>query len=93
MLLVSVGTGAALKANAFLDPDNLNLVYNMASVPAALTFAALNEQDMLSRVFGDRRHGEPLDREIGTLIGAGGPPTRSSTCTCATTRSCLGTGR
>jgi hypothetical protein len=36
-------------------------------------FAALNEQDLLCRVFGDCRTGDPIDREVGDLIGAVGP--------------------
>jgi hypothetical protein len=36
-------------------------------------FAALNEQDLLCRVFGDCRAGDPIDRELGDLIGAVGP--------------------
>jgi len=36
-------------------------------------FAALNEQDLLCRVFGDCRAGEILDREVGDLIGSAGP--------------------
>jgi hypothetical protein len=36
-------------------------------------FAALNEQDLLCRVFGDCRAGDPLDREIGDLRGVAGP--------------------
>jgi uncharacterized protein len=73
MLLVSVGTGASANANARLEPGDMNLIYNATSVPAALMFAALNEQDMLCRVFGDCRHGAPLDREVADLIGARGP--------------------
>src|SRR5690606_11238382 len=63
MLLVSVGTGASAKANANLQPSEMNLLYNAGSIPSALMYAALNEQDMLCRVFGDCRHGDPLDRE------------------------------
>jgi patatin-like phospholipase/acyl hydrolase len=73
MLVVSVGTGTSPKADEDLDPGDLNLVYHATSLPAALMFAALNEQDMLCRVFGDCRHGEVLDREIGDLRGAKGP--------------------
>ncbi len=73
MLLVSIGTGTSPKANADLDPHDMNLVYNATSVPSALMFAALNEQDMLCRVFGDCRHGDRLDRELGDLVGASGP--------------------
>lgn len=73
MLLVSVGTGTKPNANADLQPSEMNLIYNAASIPAALMFAALNEQDMLCRVFGRCRVGDPLDLEIGDLVGARGP--------------------
>jgi uncharacterized protein len=36
-------------------------------------FAALNEQDLLCRVFGDCLVGDPLDREVGSPIGSVGP--------------------
>lgn len=71
MLLVSVGTGAAANANADLSPDAMNLIYNASSIPGALMSAALHEQDFLCRVFGDCLAGEPLDREIGDMIGKG----------------------
>ena len=73
MLVVSVGTGTSPKADQELEPEHMNVVYNATSVPAALMFAALNEQDMLCRVFGDCRHGDELDREVGDLIGSLGP--------------------
>ncbi|MEA2361908.1 MAG: hypothetical protein QOD71_1053 [Thermoleophilaceae bacterium] len=73
MLLVSVGTGTSPKANAELEPEDMNLIYNATSVPAALMFSALNEQDLLCRVFGACRHGEALDREVEDLKGATGP--------------------
>jgi hypothetical protein len=31
----------------------MNLIYNASSIPSALMFAALNEQDFLCRVFGE----------------------------------------
>lgn len=73
MLLVSVGTGVSPQANADLHPGEMNLLYHAGSVPSALMFAALNEQDMLCRVFGDCRSGAMLDREIEDLCGAKGP--------------------
>jgi patatin-like phospholipase/acyl hydrolase len=73
MLLVSVGTGTSPKANEDLDEGDLNLVYHATTIPAALMFAALNEQDMLCRMFGDCRHGEQLDRELLDLRGVKGP--------------------
>ncbi len=73
MLLVSIGTGTSPRANADLDPDDMNLLFNATSIPSALMFAALNEQDLLCRMFGDCRYGAELDREVGTMIGAKGP--------------------
>jgi uncharacterized protein len=73
MLLVSIGTGTSPKANQDLAPEDMNLIYNATSIPSALMFAALNEQDLLCRIFGDCRHGDVLDREVGTLIGKKGP--------------------
>jgi hypothetical protein len=68
MLLVSVGTGTAAKADDTLRPDEMNLLYNAKSIPAALMSAALNEQDLLCRAFGRCRHGAEIDREVGDLI-------------------------
>jgi len=73
MMLVSVGTGTSPRTNADLEPEDMNLIFNATAIPAALMYAALNEQDMLCRVFGDCRHGAQIDRELGTLIGAKGP--------------------
>ena len=72
LLLVSVGTGTAPKADDHLRPDDMNLLYNAASVPAALMAAAPHQQDLLCRVLGRCRFGPSLDREVGTLstIGA-----------------------
>jgi hypothetical protein len=67
-LLVSIGTGTNPNANAGLTANDMNLLYNAGTIPSALMFAALNEQDMLCRVFGRCRAGGPLDRELGTLM-------------------------
>ena len=73
MLVVSIGTGTSPKANVDLGPDEMNLLYNAGSIPSALMYAALNEQDMLCRVFGRCVAGDPLDREVGDLCGVKGP--------------------
>lgn len=73
LLVVSIGTGTSPKANQDLAPEDMNLIYNASSIPSALMFAALNEQDFLCRVFGECRHGDELDREVGTMIGKRGP--------------------
>ena len=36
-------------------PGDMNLIYNATSIPSALMYAALNEQDLLCRIFGDCR--------------------------------------
>jgi uncharacterized protein len=73
ILVVSVGTGTSPYANADLRPGEMNILYNATSIPSALMFAALNEQDFLCRVFGKCLAGDPLDREVGDMIGKGGP--------------------
>jgi uncharacterized protein len=73
MLLVSVGTGTAPNANAGLRPEEMNLLYNAGSIPSALMYAALNEQDLLCRTFGRCLAGGQLDREVGTMIDKKGP--------------------
>ncbi len=73
MLVVSVGTGTSPNANADLNPDELNLIYNASSIPSALMFAASNEQDFLCRVFGKCMAGADLDREVGNMCDVRGP--------------------
>jgi predicted acylesterase/phospholipase RssA len=73
MLIVSVGTGTSPNAQDGLEPDEMNLLFNARTVPSALMFAALNEQDLLCRVFGDCRAGDPIDRELNDLVGSTGP--------------------
>jgi uncharacterized protein len=75
MLLVSVGTGSSPVRKADLNPEEMNLLYNMKSIPSTLMFAALNEQDFLCRSFGKCLAGDILDREVGDMIGKQGPVT------------------
>ncbi|MGK8522637.1 patatin-like phospholipase family protein [Nocardia asteroides] len=69
MLVVSVGTGTAPKSDDRLRAGDMNLLFNIPSIPAALMAAALHEQDMLCRVFGRCLHGAVIDREVGDLMG------------------------
>jgi hypothetical protein len=73
MLIVSIGTGTGPRANADLDSSDMNLLYNAGSIPSALMYASLNEQDLLCRTFGRCVAGETIDREIGNLCGVKGP--------------------
>jgi hypothetical protein len=67
LLLVSVGTGRSAAANSDLRPEQMNLLFNAASIPAALIFAAAVEQDLLCRMFGRCLAGEAIDLEVGPL--------------------------
>jgi hypothetical protein len=73
MLIVSTGTGTSAGENYSLRPGEMNLIFNATTIPSALMYAALNEQDFLCRVFGDCVAGEPLDREIDDMIASRGP--------------------
>jgi hypothetical protein len=73
MLIVSVGTGTSPDVRSGLKAEDMNLLFNATSIPSALMFAALNEQDLLCRVFGDCLVGDPLDREIDALQNSSGP--------------------
>lgn len=73
LLIVSLGTGTASLADATLTPRAMHLLYYAETLPHALLSAADQMQDMLLRVFGDCLVGEPLDEEVGDLIGKRGP--------------------
>ena len=73
MLIVSIGTGTSAGENYSLRPDEMNLIFNATTIPSALMYAALNEQDFLCRIFGDCIAGPPLDREVDDMIGSRGP--------------------
>lgn len=73
MLLVSVGTGFSPKANENLRLSRMHVIYNTTSLPGAMMFGAMNQQDMLCRVFGRCMAGHALDREIGDLKTEDGP--------------------
>ncbi len=73
MLVVSIGTGNAAKADPDLAPRQMHLLYQAGTVPSALMLAAQNQQDLLCRMFGHCLVGDPLDRELGDLIGTNGP--------------------
>lgn len=73
MLIVSIGTGTSAGENHSLQPDEMNLLFNATTIPSALMYAALNEQDFLCRVFGDCVAGAPLDREVNDMMTSRGP--------------------
>lgn len=72
MLLVSVGTGTVPQDGAGLRPGGMSLLFEASAVPKALTFAALNQQDLMCRMFGATLAGESLDSEVGSLVDPSG---------------------
>lgn len=73
MLIISVGTGTSSGENFSLKPKEMNLLFNATTIPSALMYAALNEQDLLCRVFGECVAGHILDREVDTMSRSLGP--------------------
>lgn len=73
MLIISVGTGTSPGENFSLKPKEMNLLFNATTIPSALMYAALNEQDLLCRVFGECVAGHILDREVDTMSRSLGP--------------------
>jgi hypothetical protein len=73
MLLVSIGTGASPRANPHLRAQDMNLIYDVSSIPVALISAAVNQQDFLCRTFGDCLFGPVLDMEVGDMCATTGP--------------------
>lgn len=75
MLLVSVGTGASPDTEVSFLTRLLGktYAYQATHVPNHLMYAALNEQDMLCRVFGKCLAGAKLDNEVENMIGKRGP--------------------
>ena len=74
MLLVSVGTGAENLADEGRRPSGGSLLYHAVRLPLAFIASSVIEQDLLCRVFGRCVVGDPIDSELGDLIGeeAGG---------------------
>jgi patatin-like phospholipase/acyl hydrolase len=76
MLLVSIGTGFHPNADQNLQLSRLHVLHNVRSVPSALMFAALVQQDVLCRVFGRCLVGGEVDAEIGDLRAEPSPAGR-----------------
>lgn len=73
MLLVSVGTGAAATAGATADDAESNMLSTGLTVPGALMYGSLIDQDINCRAFGRCTFGDPIDSELLDLIPREGP--------------------
>lgn len=73
LLLVSVGTGTWQDSQPNLQPSEMTILWNTMAIPRALMSAVNLEQDLLCRMFGRCLIGPALEREVGDMIGIGGP--------------------
>ena len=72
LLLTSVGTGTVPQDRPSLTRRRMGLLFNLSTIPGALIQAAVVEQDVLCRAFGDCVAGADIDTELGDLKGATG---------------------
>lgn len=68
LLVMSVGTGSAPKADAEVYSSGKSAFTNLANFPAALMYGAQVDQDINCRTIGRCVYGAPIDRELGDLI-------------------------
>jgi hypothetical protein len=68
MLLISVGTGAAAVAGATADSPESNMLSTGITIPTALMYGSLVDQDINCRAIGRCTYGEQIDRELGDMV-------------------------
>ena len=68
MLLVSVGTGSYNQAHPKISRDGESLLYFASAAPAIMIGGNVTFQDLLCRVFGHCKVGDPIDTEVDDLI-------------------------
>lgn len=73
LLIVSLGCGSAAAISNNYSDSGPSLLNNTISVISGLMNVATAGHDMTCRILGKCLYGEPIDREIGDLIGATGP--------------------
>jgi predicted acylesterase/phospholipase RssA len=74
MLLVSVGTGVNPHEMPGLTRADMQAITSATTAAGALFSAAMYQQDLMCRAFGRCLEGSyELDREVGTMVDAGGP--------------------
>lgn len=74
LLVVSVGTGAAPKADAEVYSTGKNAVANLVNFPSALMYGSQVDQDINCRAVGRCVHGSPLDQELWDMVPRRGDP-------------------
>jgi hypothetical protein len=72
LLLVSVGTGGNGPVDKRLTPAAMHLLHHAVQLPLAYFSSSIIEQDLLCRAFGKCVFGDPIDSELGDLMGEEG---------------------
>ncbi len=70
MLLVSVGTGLLPKDLANETSESVNFIKALPAAVQALMYTSSTEQDLLCRSLSKVVAGDPIDMEVGDLIGS-----------------------
>jgi hypothetical protein len=73
LLLVSVGTGASAQTGATADGPPGNLLSTGISIPTALMYGSLVDQDINCRAVGRCVYGQEIDRELLDMRPRSGP--------------------
>jgi len=73
LLLVSVGTGAAATAGATADDATQNMLATGITVPTALMYGSLVDQDINCRAVGRCTYGDLIDSELLDMVPRQGP--------------------
>ena len=77
MLMVSVGSGLLSRSIGLKDPKSVSFLESLPTAIQSMMFTGTTEQDLLCRSFSDVRAGDPIDSEVGPLLGSssiGGQP-------------------
>jgi predicted acylesterase/phospholipase RssA len=73
LLLVSVGTGASAQTGVTADDPGGNLLSTGISIPTALMYGSLVDQDINCRTIGRCVYGDEIDREMLDMVPRSGP--------------------
>lgn len=74
LLLISVGTGAAAALGNTADDPYSNMLSTGISIPSALMYGTLVDQDINCRAVGRCVHGDVIDRELLDMVPREGEP-------------------
>jgi uncharacterized protein len=72
LLLVSVGTGGAEQPDPELEVGDLHLLRQVTASITGLMASVARQQDLMCRMLGACRFGQPIDLEVGPVLAGSG---------------------